>query len=389
MTLVMGIVNVTPDSFSDGGRYATADAATAHARSLLAAGADIVDVGGESTRPGADRVDPAIERDRALPVVAALAADGALVSIDTMNAETAVAAVAAGARIVNDVSGGLADPDMLTAVAATDADVVLGHWRGHSADMYAPAVYDDVVAEVRGELQQRVAAAVGAGIRPERIIVDPGIGFGKRGEQNWQTLRGLDTLVALGPRVLVGTSRKRFLADVLGADATETRRDLATAVTSVMAARAGVWGVRVHDVTATRDALRVAACGAGPARKGRPMDEITLTGVRGYGHHGVYDDERREGQEFIVDVTMRLDLAPAAASDDVADTVHYGEVAERIVEIIEGPPADLIEVVAERIADDLRARERVRGVTVTVHKPSAPITVPFSDVSVTVRRGDA
>jgi dihydropteroate synthase len=263
-TLIMGIVNVTPDSFSDGGRYADAGAAVAHALRLAADGADMVDVGGESTRPGAERVAPRVEQDRVLPVVQALADAGIAVSIDTMNAATAVAAVAVGARIVNDVSGGLADPEMLAAVAGTGADIALSHWRGHSTDMYARAHYDDVVDEVIAELRTRLEAAAAAGIAPSRVILDPGIGFGKKGAQNWAMLRGLDRLVGVGSRVLVGTSRKRFLAEALAADpddladADEARRDLATAVTSALAAQAGVWGVRVHDVAATRDALIVA-----------------------------------------------------------------------------------------------------------------------------------
>jgi dihydropteroate synthase len=254
----MGIVNVTPDSFSDGGRFLDPDVAIAHARSLRAQGADLLDVGGESTRPGAERVAPRVEQQRVLPVVQALASEGLVVSIDTMNASTARAAVAAGARLVNDVSGGLADPDMLDAVAESDADIALGHWRGPSAEMYAHAEYGDVVGEVRAELEERVAAAEAAGIPRSRIVVDPGIGFGKRGVQNWQTLRGLPRLADLGCRVLVGTSRKRFLAETIGVDADLARRDLATAVTSVLAARAGAWAVRVHDVPTTRDALAVA-----------------------------------------------------------------------------------------------------------------------------------
>ena len=271
MTFIMGVVNVTPDSFSDGGRYVDAEAAVAHGLILRAQGADILDIGGESTRPGAERVPPEVEQERVIPVVRALSDAGVVVSIDTMNASTAALAVQAGARIVNDVSGGMADPGMLAAVASTDADVVLQHWRGHSADMYARAVYDDVVAEVTRELTARMEAAAQAGIDPARIIVDPGIGFGKRGEQNWQTLRGLDRFVGIGQRVLIGTSRKRFLADALAADpadASEARRDLATAVTSVLAAQAGVWAVRVHDVGATRDALVVAERWAGVDRTG-------------------------------------------------------------------------------------------------------------------------
>jgi len=259
MTLVMGIVNATPDSFSDGGRFLAADDAIARGLRLRADGAAILDIGGESTRPGAERVDPSAERDRVVPIVAALADAGAVVSIDTMNAATALAAIAVGARIVNDVSGGQADPEMLTAVAGTDAEIVLGHWRGPSADMYARASYVDVVGEVLAELGARIEAAAAAGIPPDRIIVDPGIGFGKQPDQNWAVLRGLPRIVGSGYRVLVGTSRKGFLAETLGGgDVSETRRDLATAVTSAFAAQAGAWAVRVHDAAATRDALAVA-----------------------------------------------------------------------------------------------------------------------------------
>jgi len=258
VTFIMGIVNVTPDSFSDGGRYLDPDVALAHARLLRAQGAEILDVGGESTRPGAQRVAPRVEQQRVLPVVEALASDGSFVSIDTMNAATAVAAVRAGARLVNDVSGGLADPDMLAAVAETDADMALGHWRGPSTQMYARADYVDVGREVSVELAERVESALSAGIDRSRLVVDPGIGFGKRGAQNWQTLSALPDISALGLRVLVGTSRKKFLAEAIGEDADLTRRDLATAVTSALSARAGAWAVRVHDVPSTRDALAVA-----------------------------------------------------------------------------------------------------------------------------------
>ncbi|MGZ0712019.1 dihydropteroate synthase (plasmid) [Coraliomargarita sp. W4R53] len=265
MTLVMGIVNVTTDSFSDGGRFLDADAAIAHGMLLRRQGADILDIGGESTRPGAERVDPSTERGRVVPVIAALISSGATLSIDTMNARTAVAAVEAGARIVNDVSGGLADSEMFAAIAPTNAHIAIGHWRGPSADMYARAAYDNVVDEVVHELSERVDAALAAGFPLERIIVDPGIGFGKAGQQNWETLRGIERLVARGHRVLIGASRKRFLAEMLAGDAdatdsidaTESRRDLATAVTSVLAAQRGAWAVRVHNVATTRDALDV------------------------------------------------------------------------------------------------------------------------------------
>ncbi|KAA9106515.1 dihydropteroate synthase [Microbacterium rhizomatis] len=271
-TLIMGIVNVTPDSFSDGGRFLDPDAAIAHGLRLRAHGADLLDVGGESTRPGAQRVDPLLEQERVLPVVRGLAAAGIAVSIDTMNATTALAAVAAGARIVNDVSGGLADPELLAAVASTDADLVLGHWRGHSADMYARAQYDDVARDVVAELGERVDAAQAAGIPPARLITDPGVGFGKKGDQNWGVLRALPRLTARGMRVLVGTSRKRFLSEAITADdegdepVATSRLDLATAVTSVLAAQGGAWAVRVHDVAATRDALRVSLSWEGESR---------------------------------------------------------------------------------------------------------------------------
>lgn len=260
MTGIWGIVNVTPDSFSDGGRYLDVDRAVEHGLRLRTEGATVLDVGGESTRPGAERVGAEIEQERVLPVVERLVAEGAPVSIDTINASTAAAAVRAGARIVNDVSGGLADPDMLAAVAESGADYAIGHWRGFSADMYEHAEYRRAAREVAGELRERMGEAAAAGIAPSRLIVDPGIGFSKKGGQNWGVLRGLDEIVALGPRVLVGTSRKRFLAETIGADpaaVSEARRDLATAVTSALAARAGVWAVRVHDVGATRDALAI------------------------------------------------------------------------------------------------------------------------------------
>ena len=263
MTGIWGILNITPDSFSDGGRYIDPEIAVAHAQLLRAQGATIIDVGGESTRPGSQRVTPKVEQERVLPVIAALTDAGIPTSVDTINAETATAAVQAGAQIVNDVSGGLADDGMLAAVAALDAEIAIGHWRGPSDDMYARAQYVRAAREVAAELHERVNAAVAAGIAPARIIVDPGIGFAKSGEQNWDVLRGTDEIAGLGYRVLIGTSRKRFLAETLeslegGDPLTEERRDLATAVTSVLAARAGAWAVRVHNVAATRDALRIA-----------------------------------------------------------------------------------------------------------------------------------
>nr|WP_179581099.1 dihydropteroate synthase [Leifsonia psychrotolerans] len=253
----MGVLNVTPDSFSDGGRWTDTDAAIEHGLALHADGADLIDVGGESTRPGAGRVTPADEQSRILPVITELARQGLRVSVDTLNASTALAAAAAGARLINDVSGGLADPLMAAVAAETGLDYVAMHWRGHAQQMDDLATYDDVVAEVTAELSQRVDALTAAGVDPERIILDPGFGFAKRTEHNWSLLAHLDSVTALGFPVLVGVSRKRFLAEVLRADAPFTARDLPTAVLSVLTAQAGAWAVRVHDVAASRTALNV------------------------------------------------------------------------------------------------------------------------------------
>ncbi|HEU5036977.1 MAG TPA: dihydropteroate synthase [Nocardioides sp.] len=261
---LMGVVNVTPDSFSDGGRWLKPDAAIAHGLELLAEGADILDIGGESTRPGATRPLVEEELDRVVPVITALAAEGATVSVDTMRAQVAEAALAAGAAIVNDVSGGLADPRILSVVADADAAYVAMHWRAHSHHMRDFAVYDGpggVVEAVRDELAARVEAVLAAGVRPERIILDPGLGFAKKPRHNWELLAHLDRLTDLGHRLLVGASRKSFLGQVLADDGGTPRpvdrREAANVALTVELARAGVWGVRVHDVRSSRDALRV------------------------------------------------------------------------------------------------------------------------------------
>lgn len=261
---VMGVVNVTPDSFSDGGRWLDPAAAVAHGLDLVAQGADMVDVGGESTRPGAARVSEEEELRRVLPVVRELAAAGAVVSVDTMRAVVAERAVAAGAAVLNDVSGGLADPGMARVAAETGVPFVVMHWRGHSVEMNRLAVYDDVVTDVVKELQQRMEAVVEAGVRPEQVILDPGLGFAKNAEQDWALLGGLDQILGLGRPVLVAASRKRFLGALLtdpvtGEPRPPRQRDDATAAVSVLSARAGAWAVRVHDVRATADAVRVVA----------------------------------------------------------------------------------------------------------------------------------
>lgn len=260
-TQVMGIVNVTPDSFSDGGQWFERDVAIAHGRHLLAQGADMLDIGGESTRPGATRVSLQEELDRVLPVVDALAGHGSAISVDTMRAEVARAAVQAGASIINDVSGGKADPDIAVVAAETGARLVLSHWRGHSDVMASLTRYHDVVSDVCDELAEQIRAAIAAGARPEQIIVDPGLGFAKDAEANWDLLAHLDRLQDLGYPVLVGASRKRFLGELLarhGIESLPTFRDRATAAVSALVARAGAWAVRVHDVPGTVDAVRVA-----------------------------------------------------------------------------------------------------------------------------------
>lgn len=259
--VVMGVLNVTPDSFSDGGRYADLDAAVGHGVRLRDDGAQLVDVGGESTRPGADRVDADTEIGRVLPVIRELAAAGVPVSIDTTRARVAEAALAAGAAVVNDVSGGLADPDMARVVRDAGCPWVLMHWRGHSRAMRELAVYGDVVTDVRAELAQRVDDALRAGVSADRIVVDPGLGFAKTAEHNWQLSARLPELLDLGYPLLFGASRKSYLGRLLAAPDGTPRptdgREAATVATSVLAVAAGAWGVRVHDVRATVDALAV------------------------------------------------------------------------------------------------------------------------------------
>ena len=262
-TLVMGIVNVTPDSFSDGGRWATVDLAAAHGHQLMAQGADLVDVGGESTRPGAQRVETDEERERVIPVIRALAAEGVPVSVDTIHAATARAAVEAGAVIVNDVSGGLADPDMHPLVAEAGVVYVCQHWRGNPETMNGLTDYaGDVVGGVEAELRERLTSLRAAGVRDEQLVVDPGLGFAKTHPQSWELLAATARLREdLGLPVLIGSSRKRFLAGAVTPEvATEPlARDDVTAATTALAALAGAWAVRVHEVPANRDAVRTAS----------------------------------------------------------------------------------------------------------------------------------
>ena len=248
--LVMGILNVTPDSFADGGLHFDQSHAISHGLEMIADGADIIDIGGESTRPGADRVPESEEQARVIPVIQRLAQEDVEISIDTMRASTAKLAVEAGATIVNDVSGGAADPEMFSTVAALGCKYILMHWRGHSKDMNAKAIYDDVVTEVISEVSVQLEKALAAGINREKIILDPGIGFAKDAEHNWELLNRIDEFTALGYPVLVGHSRKRFL----GGDSPDQREEATVQVTQSLVGK-GIWGVRVHGVKANVKAI--------------------------------------------------------------------------------------------------------------------------------------
>jgi len=261
--LVMGVLNVTPDSFSDGNQYNSVESAVDHAKLLVLAGAQIIDIGGESTRPGAERVTLEEEQSRVVPVIKAIAELnlGAAISIDTMNAETAELAIAAGANIINDVSGGLADEAMLGVAAKHDVVIILSHWRGHSNVMNTMASYQNVAEEVATELQARVDAAIAAGISRDKIVVDPGLGFAKDMKQNWQLVARLDEIEKLGLPILVGASRKRFIAGALDEEepnsVSHERRDVATAVLTALLMQRKLWGVRVHNVISTVDAISI------------------------------------------------------------------------------------------------------------------------------------
>jgi dihydropteroate synthase len=256
-TLVMGILNVTPDSFADGGRHFDFDAALAHSEAMIAQGVDIIDVGGESTRPGSERISFEEERDRTIPVIVALKELGVMISIDTTRAEVAKLAIGAGATIVNDISAGSADPLMAPLIAANPGvQYIAMHSRGESRDMQSRAIYQDVVQEVRQELEDRVSALIDAGVNPDQIILDPGIGFAKSGEHNWELLRNIDRLQLLGYPLLIGVSRKRFLGDLVGAENPDDR-DFATLALTTEMARKGVWAVRTHSVKPHVDAIKV------------------------------------------------------------------------------------------------------------------------------------
>ena len=362
------------------------------------------------------------------PVIDGLVAAGLPVSVDTMRAEVAEQAVRAGARLVNDVSGGLADPEMPRLVGAAGVPYVVMHWRGHSHSMDSRAVYQDVVREVSEELCRRVDVVTAQGVDPAMIVLDPGLGFAKRPEHNWALLTNLDQISTLGGRapgfpVLIGASRKRFLGRLLAAPDGTPRpfagSDDATVSVTALAAVAGAWCARVHRVPGNADAVRVAeawrhaahpgtathaasrAAGPGaadlagtrPASRGDRVsadqpagDRITLRGLQVFGYHGVLDAEREEGQEFLVDAVLWLDTAAAAATDDLELTANYAALADRLAAIV-ASPVRLIETLAQRLAEAATATEpRAREVEITVHKPHAPVGHRFEDVSVTIRR---
>jgi dihydropteroate synthase len=250
--LVMGILNITPDSFADGGRYDSFNKAVERAREMILEGVDIIDIGGESTRPGADRVSEAEELARVIPVITELAKDGVQLSIDTMRASTARAAIAAGAHIINDVSGGLSDPEMLATAAELKTPYIAMHWRGQSKEMNAMAIYHDVVREVIAELQGRITAALDAGISHDKLIIDPGIGFAKDAHHNWEIIDHIEEFVELGFPVLIGASRKRFL----GGDTPDEREAASIALTKRLSTT-GIWGVRVHSVKPHKDVISI------------------------------------------------------------------------------------------------------------------------------------
>lgn len=256
-TLVMGILNITPDSFADGGKYLNKSDAITHGRRLINEGADIIDIGGESTRPGAQRVNQDEELERVIPIISELVKDGAIISVDTMRAEVAKSAIAAGASYVNDVSGGLADEKMSKLISANPkVQYIVMHWRGHSKNMQDQAVYEDVVKEVKDELDERITCLLGDGVLAEQIILDPGIGFAKESEHNWKILQNIERLQLLGYPILVGASRKRFLGELLNSKDADSREAATIALTAELA-RQKVWAVRTHAVKAHKDAIAV------------------------------------------------------------------------------------------------------------------------------------
>ena len=397
-TYIMGILNVTPDSFSDGEAYLQPEAAVRRALAMVEEGADIIDVGGESTRPGAEEVPADEELRRVLPVIREVAARTDVpISIDTRKARVAEAAVEAGAQLVNDVSGLGYDPDMARTVARLGVGVVIMHTRGTPATMQQLASYGDVVADSARELMGRVHRALEAGIPAERIVVDPGFGFAKTAEHSFELLarlrewHRLASLPGAPPfPLLVGTSRKSFIGKALGG-APPLERLEGTAATVALAIAGGADVVRVHDVAAMRRVAAVAdAVARGPwASRAEPEGGapcIELRGMTFSASHGVYEHERAARQPFAVDVELWLRAAPL--DDRLEQTVDYSEVYRAVRQVVEGPSVRLIETLADRVAAAIGQRygERLRRLRVRVHKPGAPLGGPVQDVAATVER---
>ncbi|MBT1035537.1 dihydropteroate synthase [Canibacter sp. lx-45] len=443
MTLLMGILNLTPDSFSDGGEVSGVAQALAAAQAMADTGAAIIDIGGESTRPGSERIAPDLEQRRILDAVSAIAAAGHTVSVDTVHVATAKLALARGAKIVNDVSGGLYDPLMLATVAQAGASYIIGHWRGFPKKNYSRSVYRDVVVEVCAALRERIAAALAAGISPARIIVDPGLGFDKTPDQCWELLNRIEELQELGYPVLIGASRKRMIADCVREAGVQqpglAELDAITALVSAHCARAGVWGVRVHSVPASALALRATAklgevdarpdapvrvkpsktgvcataepgakhddadaCAMAEPGRGDPLpanvaqppagvsthelDVIAIKGLAVFARHGVFEHEKQSGQTFYIDCEVRLAARAGSAVDDIAKTVNYAELAAELERVATETVLDLIETLAEKLAAAALSFAGVCATTVTVHKPSASVAQKVSDILVTVTR---
>lgn len=398
-TQVMGILNVTPDSFSDGGRFLDQDLALARGREMATEGADIIDVGGESTRPGADPVSAAEELARVVPVIRALAAEVEVpISVDTTKAAVAKAALEAGAAIVNDVSALRADAGMASVVADSGAGVVLMHMLGEPRTMQADPRYADVVGEVAEALARWAAGAEAAGIGHQQIVIDPGIGFGKTPQHNLALLADLRRLGAgrarapagSAPRaypVLVGPSRKSFIGATLGLGVGERRGATAAAVAWSVAQ--GAAAVRVHDVAEMvrvvrmTEAIRQAAC---PERSSAGGDKVVIEGLRVFGHHGVKPAEQQEGQEFVIDLEAYLDLRPAGLGDELALTLDYSALARRAAGIVAGERYDLIEALAERLAAAMLEDARVRRAVVRVGKPEAAARHGAASFAVEIER---
>jgi len=413
----MGVINVTPDSFSDGGRYLDPEAAVAHGLALAADGAAILDVGGESTRPGAGPVPVQEELRRVVPVIEALACAGGdfALSIDTTKMDVARAAMDAGARMVNDVSALRSDPSMAALVAERGAGCCLMHMRGEPRTMQDEPRYDDVVSDVKAFLEERLAFAVGEGVPEGKIWLDPGIGFGKTAAHNLELLRRLDEIVAIGLPVVVGTSRKSFLGKLTGGRA-EGERLPGTIATSVLAWERGASVFRVHDVAAVVDALVVTAATVGsPIVGGNMIDEhdppdpddeidgggfdpededeiaepavtVEITGLSLFTRHGVTPPERELGQRLLLDVTFELTDCDAMVTDRVEDTVDYADVCEQVALAAQERSYKTLERLCNAIAGRLMERYGADSVRVKATKPEPPIALPVQEVSVEVWR---